>query len=177
MFWNVKSDAFIFACHGLYCAVLCLVTQSCPTLCDPLDCSPPGSSVHGISQARILEWVAMPPPGNLPNPGIKPRSPALQADSLPVEPPGKHLKGQAYLGFPLRCLNFNEFCFKSKLAPELTERTTILAGTANYKFNLLATQFWLLGPSEKKKENLPFSLENWIFNWKSYIGELLTFIL
>ena len=34
--------------------------QSCPTLCDPMDCSPPGSSVHGIFQARILEWVAMP---------------------------------------------------------------------------------------------------------------------
>ena len=41
--------------------VLCLVTQSCPTLCDPMNYySPPGSSVHGILQARILEWVAMP---------------------------------------------------------------------------------------------------------------------
>ena len=37
-----------------------LVTQSCPTVCDPMDCSPPGSSVHGVLQARILEWVAMP---------------------------------------------------------------------------------------------------------------------
>ena len=36
-----------------------LVTQSCPTLCDPMDCSPPGSSVHGILQARIFEWVAI----------------------------------------------------------------------------------------------------------------------
>ena len=36
------------------------VAQSCPTLCDPVDCSPPGFSVHGILQARILEWVAMP---------------------------------------------------------------------------------------------------------------------
>ena len=35
------------------------VTQSCPTLCDPMNCSPPGSSVHGIFQARILEWVAI----------------------------------------------------------------------------------------------------------------------
>ena len=35
------------------------VSQSCPTLCDPMDCSPPGSSVHGIFQARILEWVAI----------------------------------------------------------------------------------------------------------------------
>ena len=38
--------------------ILCLVAQSCPTLCDPMDCSPPGFSVHGISQARILEWIA-----------------------------------------------------------------------------------------------------------------------
>ena len=37
-----------------------LVAQLCPTLCDPMDCSPQGSSVHGILQARILEWVAMP---------------------------------------------------------------------------------------------------------------------
>ena len=40
--------------------MLVLVTQSCPTLCDSMDCSPPGSSVHGILQARILEWVAIP---------------------------------------------------------------------------------------------------------------------
>ena len=39
-----------------------LVDQSCLTLCDPMDCTPPGSSVHGILQARMLEWVAMPSP-------------------------------------------------------------------------------------------------------------------
>ena len=60
------------------------VAQSCPTLCDPMD-----YTVHGILQARTLEWVPFPPPGDLPNPGIEPRSPALQADSLPAEPPGK----------------------------------------------------------------------------------------
>ena len=49
----------------------------------------PGSSVHRISQARILEWVAVPSPGDLPDPGIEPGSPALQADSLPSEPAGK----------------------------------------------------------------------------------------
>ena len=38
---------------------MCVYAQLCPTLCDPMDCSPPGSSVHGISQARILEWVAI----------------------------------------------------------------------------------------------------------------------
>ena len=49
----------------------------------------PGSSVHEILLARILEWDPFPSPGDLPNPGIEPGSPALQADSLPSEPPGK----------------------------------------------------------------------------------------
>ena len=64
-------------------------TQSCPTLCNPMDCSPPGSSVHGILQAKILEWVAIPFSRDLPDPGVKPGSPTLWADSLPNEPPGK----------------------------------------------------------------------------------------
>jgi len=46
-------------------------------------------TVHGILQARILKWVAVPFPGDLPDPGIEPRSHTLQADSLPAEPPGK----------------------------------------------------------------------------------------
>ena len=62
--------------------------QSCLTLCNPMDCSPPGSSISGILQARILEWLPCPPLGDLPNPGIKPESlafsPTLQANSLPV---------------------------------------------------------------------------------------------
>ena len=53
-----------------------------------MDCSPPGSSVHGIFQARILEWVAFSSPWELPNPGIEVRSPALWADSLHFEPQG-----------------------------------------------------------------------------------------
>ena len=68
--------------------------QSSPTLCKPTDCSPTDSSVHGILQARILEWVAVCSPGVLPNPGIENRSLALQPDFffLPSEPPGKPLK-------------------------------------------------------------------------------------
>ena len=54
-----------------------------------MDCNPTGSSVHGILQARILEWVHSPLQGILPTPEIKPRSSALQADSLPSESPGK----------------------------------------------------------------------------------------
>ena len=61
-----------------------LVTQSYLILCNPIDYSPPSySSVHGILQARILEWLPFPSPADLPNTGIEPGSPALQADSLP----------------------------------------------------------------------------------------------
>ena len=61
--------------------------QSCRTLCDPMDCSPPGFSVHGSLQARY--WIELPCllPEDLPNPGIEclsPASPALQADSFPL---------------------------------------------------------------------------------------------
>ena len=54
-----------------------------------MDYSLPGPSVYGDSPGRILAWVPCSPPGHLPHSGIKPRSPALQADSLLSEPPGK----------------------------------------------------------------------------------------
>ena len=87
------------------CVCVCVcVAQLCPNLCDPVDHSPPGYYVHGILQARTLEWVPFAPPGesswsgchslpqgNLPDPGIEPGSPALQADSLPPELLGKPL--------------------------------------------------------------------------------------
>ena len=73
----------------LCCAVLCLVTQSCLTLYEPTESSPLDSYLHGILQARILEWVAMPSSRGSSQPGIKPRSPTLQMDSLLSEPPGK----------------------------------------------------------------------------------------
>ena len=73
-----------------FCAVCAKLLQSCPTLCDPVDCSPPGFSVHGILQARILEWVAMPPPrGIFPNQGSNPFLLCLlrwQMGSLPLVP-------------------------------------------------------------------------------------------
>ena len=69
--------------------VVVLVTQSCPALCDPMDCSPPGSSA--IEFSRQEYWSGQPflSPGDLSNPRIEFRSPTFQADSLPSEPPGK----------------------------------------------------------------------------------------
>ena len=63
-------SVLVLVTHALRAKLL----QSCPTPCDPMDCSLPGSSVHGILQARIGEWVACSPPGELPCPGIEPGS-------------------------------------------------------------------------------------------------------
>ena len=74
------------------CVCVCVCTQSRLILCNPMDYSPPGSSVHGILQARILAWVTCAPPEDLLNPGIEPMSPALQADSLHTYLPRKSQK-------------------------------------------------------------------------------------
>ena len=92
----VKQAAWILSykrgassrCRGLnsLCLCACSVAQSCPSLCDPMDPSPPGSSIHGISQARVLEWVAIsrsegssrPTQGQNPSPLLR------QVDSLPL---------------------------------------------------------------------------------------------
>ena len=54
-----------------------------------MNCSPPGSSVHGVFQARILEWLPFPFPGDLPYPGVEPTSPTLVGKFCTTEPPGK----------------------------------------------------------------------------------------
>ena len=69
--------------------MLCLVAQLCLTLCHPIDCSMPGSSMWGFSRQEYWRGLPCPLPRDLPNPGIKPRSPTLQAYSLLSESPGK----------------------------------------------------------------------------------------
>ena len=66
-----------------------LFAKACLTLCYPMDCSLPGSTVHGISQARILEWVAISSSRDLPNPGIETTSPALAGRFFTIELPRK----------------------------------------------------------------------------------------
>ena len=78
-----ESELFLTPAFNLLCAVLCLVTQSCPTLCDPMDCSLPGSSVHEDSPGKntkvgchaLLQEI-------FPTQGLEPRSPTLQVGSL-----------------------------------------------------------------------------------------------
>ena len=100
--------------------------QSCPTLWDRMDCSTPGSCVlhcsrgiHGILQARILEWVAF-PFWRSSQSRIEPRFPALQADSLPAEPQGKHL-------LHTRC-NYGECEVVMNQIKTLTSRSLLFSG-------------------------------------------------
>ena len=90
---KIEIISSIFSDHSAvrldvnYRKVKVKVAQLCPTLCNSMD-----FTVHRILQARILEWVTFPFSRDFPNPGIKPRSPSLQADSLPAEPQGKPTK-------------------------------------------------------------------------------------
>ena len=73
------------------------VAQSYQTLCDPMGCSPPGSSVRGILQERILEWVAMPFSRGPSLPRDRAHGPCVSGSSLTTEPPGKPASGGVFL--------------------------------------------------------------------------------
>ena len=104
------------------CLCVCSVALSRPILCDTMDCSLPGSSVHGILQARMLEWVAISYSRDLPDPGIKPElpaSPVLAGGFFTAEPLGSPDRGL----FRTLCSSSNLPQSKrdhSKLAPEMT---------------------------------------------------------
>ena len=101
-----------------YFLLLCLVAQLCLTLCDPMACSLQALLCVRILQAGMLEWVAMPFSRGTSRPGIKPMSPALQADLLPAELPGKPqtcfggLKSEPRIQSGLR---FSLFCYAKML--------------------------------------------------------------
>ena len=82
-FWGIYD---CFECPVCVCVCVCvLVMQACPTLCNSMDCNPPGFSVHGILQAEYWSGLLFPSPEELPNLGIEPWSPASQADYLLFE--------------------------------------------------------------------------------------------
>ena len=84
--WAQSSD---WCCYNSKRGMLFSHTQSCPTLCSPLDCSPPDTFVHGIFQARILEWVSVSFSRGSFQPRMEPTSPALAGRFFTPEPPGK----------------------------------------------------------------------------------------
>ena len=99
------------------CFMVVVVTKSCPTLCNPRDYSPPGSSVHGIFQARYWHGLPFPPPWNLPDPEIELVSPALTGGFFTTEPPGTP----------------GIYCVNPKPSYSFTERfSTILPGELDF---------------------------------------------
>ena len=82
--WHIKCSTLTASSFRIWNSSAGIPSPPLALLQDPTD-----FTVHGILQARILEWVAFPSPGDLPNTGIEPRSPTLQVDSLPAEPQGK----------------------------------------------------------------------------------------
>ena len=133
--WNYE----IYYSLSVPFSTLCvLVALSCPALWDPMDCSPPGSSVHGILQVRVLEWVASSFSGDFPNPGIIHRSPALQADSLPSEPPRNPLfpfEPKCYASQIMQVKNppimhktqIQSLCQEDPLEEEMATQSSVLA--------------------------------------------------
>ena len=87
LFLQKESPKFI----GKYCCYCCLVAKSCLTLCDPMDCSPPGPSDHGIFQARILEWVAISFSRGSSQPRNQTCVSCIGSKFFTAEPPGKHV--------------------------------------------------------------------------------------
>ena len=79
------------------CKHACLVTQSCPTLCNPMDCSPQVSLSMEFSRQQYWSGWPFPSPGDLPDPGIEPRSHALLVYSLLAEPPGELINRAGYI--------------------------------------------------------------------------------
>ena len=106
--------------------MVCFIARSCLTLSGSMDCSPPGSSVHGISQARILEWVGISFSRDLPNSGIKPTSLLhllhWQAYSLPPaatwEAPRHNLAHQSLMLWEV-CISLSSEPFSSLVCEDL----------------------------------------------------------
>ena len=74
----------------------CEVAQSCPTLCDPVAFSPQAPLSMGFSRQEYWSGLPFPSPGDFPDPGIEPRSPALQVDTLTSEPPNERSGQETY---------------------------------------------------------------------------------
>ena len=88
---GIAGSLCVCLCVCVCVCVCVLVAQSCPTLCNSLDCNPPGSSVHGILQASILEWVVISFFRRSSPPRDRTWFSCIAADSLLSEPPGKPL--------------------------------------------------------------------------------------
>ena len=135
------------------CCCCCWIAKSYPTLWDPMDCSPPGSSVHGILQAITLEWVAMSSSEDLPNPGAKPAGDpaavALEAESLPLSRQGSSLYSvyKPFIRYML-CRNFLPVCDSSLhfCNNSFSEQKFLILKMFNWSIFFLHVSYWKIHP-------------------------------
>ena len=135
----------------------CLVIQSCGIFCHPTDCSPPGFSIHGISQARILEWIAIFFSGDLPNPGTKSTSsasPALQTVSLPL----------SHWGSPSKTIS-NSKAVHSKRNHQWSQKTNYQVGNLNFNSFLPRTVDTYLGTTHVQYK---MHFLAWMLRWRVF---------
>ena len=133
------------------------VAQSCLTLCDRRDCSLPGSSVHGIPRQGYWSGLPFPFPGDLPDPGIEPGSPALQADSWLAKPLKLNILANTALFIYKRITCFHRWYVKLEKYKELE----FTCDFTSYRYPLLT--FSCISPWLKK------NFKNWCWHFILYV--------
>ena len=139
-------------------------------LCNPMD-----YTIHGILQVRILEWVAIPFSRGSSKPGIEPRSPALQTDSLPGEPPGKPKNtGVGSMSLLQQIFLTQESKLESP-ALQVDSLPTELSGIADNDKRLLHKNKRLTNQEDKTILNLsvPTTQQNWMKGEKMYKSTII----
>ena len=97
---NTVKDISLMRFHHMFIVCVCVHTQSCPTLCNTMDCSPPDSSVHGIFQARILKWVSISSSRGSFQPWTQTHVFSIASRFLTTEPLGKPQQSVSFHYFP-----------------------------------------------------------------------------
>ena len=121
---------------------MCVSHSVLSTLCNPMNCSPPGSSVHGILQTRILSRWPFPSSGDLPDPGIKPGSPPLQADTLLTELQAKPNLGSLVISMLCYAMLSHSFVSYSENAEKIKGHSVICDSENTEKNKGRNPQIW-----------------------------------
>ena len=142
---------------------VCAHAQLCPSLCDPRTVARQAPLSMGFPRQEYWSGLPFPPPGDLPSPGIEPRSPALQVDSLSAEPPGKPLVHQGFPGLPWpTVLSFSLLgCISHSVKYRMDEATHVTTSSLKKIHSNMHSCFLspiCLPPREEKKNPQPKAL-------------------
>ena len=145
---------------------------SCSVLPDslwPLGLWPTRLLGHGALQARILEWVAFPSPGDLPHPGIKPRSPALQSDSLPSELSGNPTRELSSSYDYSIAMSISPWVLQRDWNARVYQACWLVGGHSNLRNSLMFTECTI---TKQCKTQLPFMSIFYVYDWKTFLISL-----